>query len=84
MKLKCCVLLFILFNWCFANAQVNDSISLKEATRIINVLASDSLKGRANFTIDLQKPAHFIAAQFGKDSLLYYSGLRSYLQPFSL
>lgn len=64
--------------------QVNDSFSIREATRIISFLASDSLKGRANETKELQRAAYFIAGEFAKDSLRYFPGLQSYLQPYSL
>jgi Iap family predicted aminopeptidase len=58
-------------------------ISVKEVSRIINVLASDSLKGRGNYTNDLFKAAHFIAEEFAKDSLLPFEDAASYLHAFS-
>ena len=64
--------------------QFNDSISEAEVIRIINVLASDSLKGRSNFTKELHTAAYFIGNEFTKDSLSYFPGFTSYLQPFSL
>lgn len=63
--------------------QANDSFSISEATRIISFLASDSLKGRANETKELQQAAYFIANEFAKDSLAYFPGFHSYFQPFS-
>lgn len=64
--------------------QSGDSISINEATRILNFLASDSMKGRANETKELQNAAYFIAEEFTKDSLAYFPGFHSYLQPYSL
>ncbi|MGZ5189606.1 MAG: hypothetical protein ACXWCZ_01230, partial [Flavisolibacter sp.] len=83
MKLKLSfLLLFFSLN---VSAQVNDTISETEITRIISFLASDSLKGRANYTPELQKAAEFIAGEFEKDSLqpFYPEGEGSYFQPFS-
>lgn len=64
--------------------QSGDSISINEATRILSFLASDTLKGRANETKELQNAAYFIAEEFAKDSLAYFPGFHSYLQPYSL
>lgn len=64
--------------------QNTDSILIKEATRIISFLASDGLKGRANETKELQQAAYFIEEEFKKDSLDYFPGFHSYLQPYSL
>lgn len=64
--------------------QASDSFSISEATRIISFLASDSLKGRANETTELQQAAYFIAGEFEKDSLNYFPGFHSFLQPYSL
>lgn len=77
------LLLFVFFSKIFY-AQSDDSISVSEATRILNFLASDSLKGRANETKELQKAAYFIKEEFGKDSLAYFPGFHSYLQSYSL
>jgi hypothetical protein len=83
--MKRCVL-FLLFLFCIQSfyGQARDSISIEEATRIILFLASDSLKGRANETKELQQAAYFIEEEFRKDSLSYFPGFHSYLQPYSL
>lgn len=83
MKLKLSLLL-----WFFSlnvSAQINDTISETAIARIISFLASDSLKGRANYTPELQKAAEFIAGEFEKDSLqsYYTEGARSYFQSFT-
>jgi hypothetical protein len=46
-------------------------------------LASDSLKGRGNYSPELRKAAHFIAGQFRICSLLFYPGFKSFFQPFT-
>ena len=78
------LLSFFLFSNRIFYGQTGDSISIGEAARIINFLASDSLKGRANETKELQQAAYFIAGEFAKDSLAYFPGFHSYLQPYSL
>ena len=65
LKLSCLSIFFTLI----VSAQVNDTISEIELTRIISLLASDSLKGRGNYTPELHKAADFIAKEFEKDSL---------------
>ena len=77
LKLSCLSIFFTLI----VSAQVNDTISEIELTRIISLLASDSLKGRGNYTPELHKAADFIAKEFEKDSLQPYQG--SYYQPFT-
>jgi Zn-dependent M28 family amino/carboxypeptidase len=61
-----------------------DDISQQEVERILGFLASDSLKGRGNETMDLRKAAYFIENEFRNDSLDFFQGYNSYLQPFSL
>lgn len=77
---------FLFFSFCFFSfsswSQAIDSISPNEVQRILNFLSSDSLKGRQNNTPELQSAANFIAAEFKKDSLQYFIGNTSYLQPF--
>src|SRR3954466_7518533 len=72
----CCLL--IEYSYCQA-----DTISKDEVKRIIGFLASDKMKGRGNFTPELQKAADFIANEFRRDSLRFFPGLDSYFLPFS-
>ena len=76
-----CICLCILFSQ-LAFSQTEKSISEAEVQRILGFLSSDSLKGRGNYTPELQTAAQFIAAEFKKDSLsaLFDS---SYFQPFT-
>ena len=59
-----------------------EKISRLEVERIVRFLASDSMKGRANGSTQLMAAAQFIASEFEKDSLLYFPGYPSFLQPF--
>jgi hypothetical protein len=72
----CCFLME--FSFCQA-----DTISKDEVKRIISFLASDRMKGRGNFTPELQRAADFISDEFRKDSLQFFPGLDSYFLPFS-
>jgi hypothetical protein len=76
-------LAFLLCSASFSYGQIED-FPQREAERILNFLASDSLKGRGNLTEELSKAAYFIENEFKKDSLGFLPGLRSYLQPFAL
>ncbi|MGV3530368.1 MAG: M28 family peptidase [Flavisolibacter sp.] len=49
----------------------------------MHYLASDSLKGRGNYTPELQQAARYIAGSFLEDSLWFFPGDSSYLQPFT-
>lgn len=68
----------------FAQNISDDNFSEAEVHRILGFLASDSLKGRGDETKELQTAAYFIASEFSRDSLDFYPGFTSYLQPFSL
>ena len=57
-------------------------INRREAERIIGVLASDSLKGRGNFSKELEQAALFIADEFKSAGLETFHPYTSYLQPF--
>jgi putative aminopeptidase FrvX len=73
--------LFLLLHF---SSYAQDSISLSEVKRLIGFLASDSMLGRANGSPQLNEAARFISEEFAKDSLLFYPGYESYLQPFVL
>ncbi len=64
--------------------QIEDSLWQQETKRILRLLASDSLKGRGSGTPELQKAAYLIEQEFKRDSLKYFRGVHSHLQPFSL
>ncbi len=65
------------------HAQVNSLVSVMELREDVQVLASDSLKGRKNYTLHNLKAAEYIAASFRKDSLLFMEGEDDYIIPFN-
>ena len=65
-------------------AQKNSgAIAVSEVARIENVLAADSLQGRATGTPGIEKAARFIAAEFKKAGLQPIQGT-SFLQEFTV
>ncbi|MEJ0102430.1 MAG: M20/M25/M40 family metallo-hydrolase [Bacteroidota bacterium] len=69
----------------FLFAQTADKIINKqEVERIERVLAGDEMRGRRDFTPDLDKAADFIAAEFKKTGLQTWNNSASHLQSFSM
>jgi len=60
----------------------DESPTEKEAARIIQFLASDSLKGRGNGSISLLKAGLFIGDEFKKSGLRFFPGNAGYYIPF--
>lgn len=76
---SCCLLFLV--------SKTNGQDSLRyfhpdSLAEMIGFLASDSLKGRGNYTPSLEKAALYISAQFEKAGLHHLTGYSSYLQPF--
>jgi hypothetical protein len=65
-----------------SHAQQKDSL-INYLVKILSVLASDSLEGRANYTPSLHKAAMFVASEMKQEKLVHYHGTTSYLHPFS-
>jgi len=81
---KLCLFLILLSDSIYSFSQYTiDSISRLEIKSIISYLSSDSLKGRGNYTVELNKAAHFIADKFAESGLEYFPGVASYLLPFT-
>jgi hypothetical protein len=79
-------LLSVFFSFLFQNAfaqTLADSIKVEEVQKHLLFLASDSLKGRENYTPELQRAADYIAAQFKSVGAQFLPGLTSYYQPFT-
>jgi hypothetical protein len=72
------LLLFSSIPLLFAN-----TISLEQVTLDMKFLASDSLKGRGNFSPELNKAADYIAKRFEQIGLQPFAG-NSFLQPFTV
>jgi hypothetical protein len=66
----------------FLFSQTTDTITDKEAGRIIRYLASDSLKGRGDITPELLTAALFVGNEFRKSGLQPLPGLPNYYIPF--
>ena len=64
----------------FATAQVTD---LKDVDRIISTLASDDMRGRADFTPDITRAAEFIAEEFRQAGVAPF-GTDNYFQTFEV
>lgn len=72
----------LVFTTCLRAQTINDSIPEREVSRIIHVLASDSLEGRGNFEPGLLKAASFIGNEFEKIGLQTLPGFQNYFIPF--
>ncbi len=75
------IALFVFAQLSNAKAQ-NKIINPKDVTTIMNVLASDNMKGRKAFSPEIDSAAHFIAKEFSDAGLKYFDGLSGYLQTF--
>lgn len=69
---------------CQLSAQNADSIYVdqSEIKDIVSILASDSLKGRGNHTIELAKAADYIAKKFTAFGLQTFPGWSTFQRPF--
>jgi hypothetical protein len=74
------VLLFLLVHTAASGQYSVDNISETEVGRMLQYLASDSLKGRGNYTPELHKAAWFINGEFTKAGLQPF--FTSFVQPF--
>jgi len=85
-------LLLILMIACHCQAQKDGSVSfkkdesfsVKEVSRIENVLASDEMRGRRAGTPEIEKASRFIADEFKKAGLQPMQGSNGLLQEFSM
>jgi Zn-dependent M28 family amino/carboxypeptidase len=66
-------------------AQGSDTIFNAAAVEAVeNSLASDSMRGRAVFTPDIERAADYIESQFRASGLKTWNGSDSYRQPFTM
>jgi hypothetical protein len=61
-----------------------ENISIKQVTKDITFLASDQLKGRANFSPEIDKAADYISQRFSDIGLKKFNGLKTYKQTFNI
>jgi aminopeptidase YwaD len=59
-------------------------ISLEQVTKDINVLASNTMKGRANFSPEIEQAADYINQRFSQLGLSPLAGAKSFKQTFSI
>lgn len=77
------LLLLLLGLPCCLYAQPVDSIDAALLQRHLQFLTSDRMKGRGNYTPELQKAAYYIAAEFQKAGLVTLPGMEGYFHPFT-
>ncbi len=83
MKRTLVALLFVVISLPLLFGQIDKSeITINELSKHINILASDSLKGRYPGTIEDKKTADYISSEFSKSNLFKISG--NYFQTFQL
>ena len=78
--------LFLLILFLNQNAfaqSLSDSIPVAEVQKHLLFLASDSLKGRENYTPEQHRAAQYIAAEFKKAGAQFLPTLSSYYHPFT-
>ena len=61
-----------------------ENISTAQMTKDITFLASDELKGRANFSPEIDKAAKYISQRFSDIGLKTFNGLKNYKQTFNI
>jgi len=82
---KLLLLSVLLFGYTLTFAQdIDKIITVSEVTRIEKMLASDEMQGRKTFSPGIEKAASFISGEFKKAGLVFFDGLKDYLQPFSM
>lgn len=74
--------LFLNLNYLFAQTIDSIYINPSEIKDIVSILASDSLKGRGNYTIELAKAADYIAKKFTVFGLQTFPGWSTLQRPF--
>ncbi len=83
MKSKLLFIIFFIQSVSSSSQISTDTITTKEVKSVINFLASDSLKGRANYSPELMLAAEFISAKFSEAKLEPFPSYDSYFQPFT-
>jgi hypothetical protein len=63
-------------------ASIDNTITLAQVTKDVTYLASDTLKGRDNFTQDIRKAASFIEQRFQEVGLIPSHGLTTFKQHY--
>ncbi len=82
MRLRFLIFFFFLATNAFAQT-LSDSITVAQVQKHLLFLASDSLKGRGNYTPEQHLAAQYIAAAFQENGLSFLPSLSSFYQPFT-
>ncbi|MGB1197453.1 MAG: M20/M25/M40 family metallo-hydrolase [Thalassotalea sp.] len=67
-----------------SNMSLANNISLKQMTFDVTSLASDELKGRGNFTAEIDQAANYISNRFKEIGLTPLAGFSDYKQTFNI
>lgn len=84
-KMKSClsVLFFFLFS-CAQAQSLTDSLRVEDAKKILHFLASDSMKGRQNYSPEIRTAANYIAQSFQQAGLSTLPTYKSFFYPFAI
>lgn len=74
--------LLLIFSYLPLSAQ--ETILEEDTRRLVEILSSDKMRGRAALTPDIDRAAAFIASEFRSAGLLPLSGNEDHLQKFSI
>ncbi len=83
-KLKALSLLVTVGLTACSSTSPANNISSVQMTKDITFLASDELKGRANFSPEIDKAADYISQRFSDIGLKTFNGLKTYKQTFNI
>ncbi|WP_291617308.1 M20/M25/M40 family metallo-hydrolase [Colwellia sp.] len=65
-------------------ANIDNTITLAQVTKDVTYLASDELKGRSNFTLEIRQAADFIAKRFNEVGLVPAQSAPNFKQYYSV
>ncbi len=83
LKIKASWFLGLLFTLPFTFAQAS-SLSLEQITKDVSALASDDMKGRANFSPEIEQAANYISQRFNDIGLSQLANNKNFKQSFSV
>ncbi|WP_026301388.1 M20/M25/M40 family metallo-hydrolase [Colwellia piezophila] len=63
---------------------IHNTITLEQVTKDVTYLASDELKGRNNFTVEIRQAADFIARRFNEVGLVPAPSAPDFMQQYSV
>jgi hypothetical protein len=84
MRILTTALVLLSASGCVRAQEADPIINPAGVEKIESILASDSLRGRATFTPDIEKAADYIESRFRAAGLKTWNGTGSYRQPFTM